>query len=129
MLFGVAAGMADYFGIDPTLMRLLWVLAGLSGFGVPGYIIAAIIIPLEPEFVVKDPSDPSAAEETAGQVITRSTTGEAGSGNRILGWGLIILGTLFLINHILPRWAWNRLWPVVLIGLGIYLLIDRGRSA
>ena len=44
MLCGVCAGIAEYFNIDPTLIRLLFVLFGLSGSGILAYIIAAIII-------------------------------------------------------------------------------------
>lgn len=50
MLAGVCAGIADYFQIDPTLVRLAWVfLAPLAGVGLISYIIAAIIIPKNPE--------------------------------------------------------------------------------
>ena len=45
-LCGVCGGIAEYFAIDPTLVRLAWVLASLfMGGGVLLYIIAAIIIP------------------------------------------------------------------------------------
>lgn len=49
MLDGVCAGIAEYFGLDPTLVRLAWVLfcaAGGSGF--IAYLIAAIVIPRRP---------------------------------------------------------------------------------
>ncbi len=51
---GVCAGMARYFASDPTLMRLVAILAllGLFPFALIAYIVAWIIIPLEPEFVV-----------------------------------------------------------------------------
>ncbi len=46
MLAGVCSGIADYFNIDPTLVRLGWVLFSLlGGSGLLAYIIAAIIIP------------------------------------------------------------------------------------
>ena len=46
MIAGVCAGIAEYFGIDPTVVRLAWVLfCALGGSGVLAYIIAAIIIP------------------------------------------------------------------------------------
>lgn len=48
MLCGVCGGVAEYFNIDPTLIRLLFVLFGLSGTGIVAYIIAAIIIPDRP---------------------------------------------------------------------------------
>ena len=50
MLCGVCSGIADYFNIDPTLVRLGWVLLSLAaGGGVIAYIIAAIIIPEGPQ--------------------------------------------------------------------------------
>ena len=46
MLAGVCSGIADYFDIDPTLVRLGWVLFSLlGGSGLLAYIIAALIIP------------------------------------------------------------------------------------
>lgn len=48
-LGGVCAGLAKYFGIDATLIRLIWVLlAVFYGSGILAYIIAWIIIPEEP---------------------------------------------------------------------------------
>ncbi len=45
-LCGVCGGIAEYFNIDPTLVRLLWILFSLAGgAGVLAYIIAAIIMP------------------------------------------------------------------------------------
>lgn len=42
---GVCGGIGEYFNIDPTLIRVLFVIFGLTGSGVLAYIIAAIIIP------------------------------------------------------------------------------------
>ncbi len=50
MLGGVCGGIAEYFGIDPTLIRLGWVVfCALGGSGILAYIIAAIVIPRKPE--------------------------------------------------------------------------------
>ena len=49
MIDGVCGGIAEYFGIDPTLVRLGAVVLSLMGFsGIFAYIIAAIIIPRAP---------------------------------------------------------------------------------
>jgi phage shock protein C len=49
MLAGVCAGVADYFGLDPTVIRLAWVVFScLAGSGVLAYIICAIVIPNAP---------------------------------------------------------------------------------
>ena len=50
MLCGVCGGIAEYFDIDPTLVRLGWALfCALGGSGIIAYIIAAVIIPESPE--------------------------------------------------------------------------------
>ena len=46
MLCGVCGGIAEYFNIDPSIVRLLWAaLVILGGTGILLYIIAAIILP------------------------------------------------------------------------------------
>jgi len=46
---GVCAGFAEYLDMDPTLVRLLWLmLAFFGGWGLIGYLIAWIIMPEEP---------------------------------------------------------------------------------
>ncbi len=50
MVDGICGGIAEYFGIDPTLVRLVWVLfCAMGGSGFVAYIVAAIIIPRAPE--------------------------------------------------------------------------------
>jgi phage shock protein C len=50
MLAGVCGGLAEYFQVDATIIRLLWVLFSLcGGSGVLAYIVAAIIMPNGPE--------------------------------------------------------------------------------
>ena len=47
---GVCGGVAMYFNIDPTLVRLLWIFLTLvGGAGILLYLIAWIVVPLEPE--------------------------------------------------------------------------------
>ncbi|MDD3363068.1 MAG: PspC domain-containing protein [Hespellia sp.] len=48
---GVCGGIGEYFHIDPTLIRLAWVLVACMGPGLIAYIIAAVIIPDEPTIV------------------------------------------------------------------------------
>ena len=49
MLDGVCGGIAEYFGIDPTVVRLIWALFSLmGGCGILAYIIAAVLIPRNP---------------------------------------------------------------------------------
>lgn len=45
VLCGVCGGLGEYFNIDPTIIRLLFVLLGCTMTGIVAYLIAAIIIP------------------------------------------------------------------------------------
>lgn len=49
MLAGVCAGVADYFGLDVTLVRVIWAVVSIitGGAGVLAYLVAWIIIPDE----------------------------------------------------------------------------------
>lgn len=50
MVCGVCAGVAEYFDIDPTIVRLGWVIGSLfAGCGVLVYIAATIIVPKQPQ--------------------------------------------------------------------------------
>ena len=50
VLCGVCGGIAEDFNIDPTLVRLAWVLLGfMGGSGLLAYIIASIVIPVNPD--------------------------------------------------------------------------------
>ena len=52
ILAGVCAGLGDYLNIDPTVIRLIWVLIGLTGAGALAYLIAALIIPEKPSDII-----------------------------------------------------------------------------
>ena len=55
MLGGVCGGIAQYFDIDPTIVRLLWVVAIFCwGGGLLAYIIAYIVVPREPVKLIEN---------------------------------------------------------------------------
>ncbi|MBO4990871.1 MAG: PspC domain-containing protein [Firmicutes bacterium] len=50
MVDGVCAGIGEYFDVDPTLVRLAWLLfCAVGGSGILVYIIAALVIPRRPQ--------------------------------------------------------------------------------
>ena len=52
---GVCAGVAEYFNIDPTVVRVAWAIASLFAFvGVIAYIACALIIPEKPDGTIVD---------------------------------------------------------------------------
>ncbi|MDR1540754.1 MAG: PspC domain-containing protein [Clostridiales bacterium] len=54
---GVCAGVANYFGLDPTVVRLVWVLLAFTSAGLIAYIICSVIMPREPESGFSDGYD------------------------------------------------------------------------
>lgn len=54
MISGVCGGIAHYFNIDPTIVRLVWVLVSIFSTAIPGliiYLICVIVIPDEPDSI------------------------------------------------------------------------------
>ncbi len=115
MIWGVCGGLAEYFGIDPTIVRIIAVvLAFASGAGILAYIILAIVVPLEnsrvtePKDVIKE--NVEEMKETASQIgqeirstfVSKEDTSEEATKARhrrrnTLGIILIVIGILFLL--------------------------------
>ena len=53
------------------------------------------------------------------------------SGQKLIGWTILIIGLLFLLENILPEFsAWHfvgDLWPLILIFIGLYIIVNRQR--
>jgi phage shock protein C len=66
MISGVCGGIAKYFSVDPTLIRLLFVIFAFAGGpGFLAYIVLAIIVPEEPTGYSSEPPEKTQTEETA----------------------------------------------------------------
>lgn len=64
MLAGVCGGVAEYFNLDPTLVRVLWVAVCLfAGAGVILYVVMAIIVPVKSEVIVANIVDKKSEEK------------------------------------------------------------------
>jgi len=49
MIWGICGGMSQYFDVDPTIVRVIWVVSlFFGGFGLLAYVILRFVIPLEP---------------------------------------------------------------------------------
>jgi len=124
MLGGVCGGIAEYFDVDVTLVRLICLLAIFSGFGLIPYIIAWIIIPENPyqlkEKIIDE--EPKTGEQQDNAVETEDKTNKA---NEVLGWVLVILGVLLLLNRLLPWLSFKIIWPVLLIIIGLGILFKK----
>lgn len=122
VLAGVASGVAEYFNLDPTPVRVVWFLSiFFGGFSLLVYVGLAIIIPLEPASGVDaHAADNQPVVEPEGH---RHSSHGSGRLTMYAGFGLILLGGLALIEMVMPDWfSWRQLWPLVVIGLGGLLI-------
>lgn len=128
MLGGVCGGIAEYFDIDPTIVRLIWLATVLfGGTGVLLYIIAWIIIPENPYQNVNNGNKiENPGENHQNQLQNNDAEGEKKSqqNNAFLG-GLILIfiGVIFLINKFIPWFNWSLIWPIFLILIGIAIIL------
>jgi phage shock protein PspC (stress-responsive transcriptional regulator) len=77
MLGGVAGGLAEYFNVDPTLVRLLFVIFSLAGGpGLIAYIILWIVMPEVPSGMVVTPPSARVVEPTSENVVEPESTEE-----------------------------------------------------
>ncbi len=134
VISGVCGGIAEYFDVDATLIRLLWaVTVLLGGTGIIAYILCIIIIPeaplkkVEEEVVALDDDDEviveSGGEETA---VNKS---ESKNGGYIVGLMFIAIGLMFIARRIFwwfnIDFAWGLFWPALLVLFGIYLIFKK----
>lgn len=142
---GVCGGIAEYFGIDATLVRLAFVLFALiEGAGVIAYIIAWIIVPERPreddrrykedvydvDYKKEDEEGEYKAEQNSSENEENTekkskqpkTEHNKEQRKRILGLILVALGIFFILDNWIPSFYWRRFWPVILIVLGVVLI-------
>lgn len=122
---GVCGGIAEYFGIDSTIIRLLWLISiAVYGTGLLIYIAAAIIMPRKGDINAGLGSNEN-SDKNNGQKNNMFGRGFSQEESRkFFGYALIIAGAiLFSKRFIVLRWLSLRfLFPIVLIVLGIFIL-------
>jgi phage shock protein C len=136
MLAGVAGGLAQMWGADPSLVRVIWALLAIftGGLAFIVYIVMALVIPEEPP--LPDAADGQALVEgtpAANAQSARATRRAAGGNSNsipaaaIFGGFLIVLGGFFLVRQFLPQIDFDWVWPLILVGLGVLLVVSAVR--
>ncbi|HEV8654212.1 MAG TPA: PspC domain-containing protein [Candidatus Limnocylindria bacterium] len=145
---GVCGGIAEYLQVDPTLVRVFFVVGTIlsGGLGFLGYVLLVVLMPL--------PGQPAPFGKTAG--ATTSTLEGAASREALttsdpqatapsvaapadpeaeerrratIGLILVALGAIFLFSNagVFRIVRWDLAWPLVLIAIGALLLVQRVR--
>lgn len=123
---GVAGGVADYFDIDPVLVRAIFIIAIFgAGVSILVYIVLWIIVPVEPigatenSFVNTDASQPDFTTVPDVPEVKRQRR------HIFWGWVLIVIGLLWIVDNFIPDFELYKFWPVVLIAVGVLLLFRK----
>lgn len=136
VLGGVCGGLARYFDLDVSLVRLFFLLLLLSGGGVLIYLLLWIVMPQEgQELTGTEETIRAGAAEIAdrARALGSDPAGTLRGANPqsalFAGIALILLGLSFLIQNLHITWlAWlnlGTLWPLLLVVAGVAMLARR----
>lgn len=109
IIAGICGGIAEYFDIDPVIVRLLMVLLFIYGVGLIIYILGWIMIPIEPIEATQETieiDDEKKRREKLGAII------------------LIIIGVVLIFGEFYNMsFIWKLAVPITIIAAGIYILL------
>ena len=138
VIAGVAGGVAERLDADPSIIRIVWaILIFLTGgLALVVYIVMAVVVPERPADVPvgtpgttagpapwgSAPAAPGAPAAAPRPVRGEDRTDRTRIG-LIGGLALIGIGAIFLARELVPAFALDLVWPVMLIALGVVLLV------
>ncbi len=128
VIAGVCGGIAEYLGVSVAVVRLIVLLLAFIGSGIILYVAGMILIPEEPTVI------PGTAPEAQPAAPASAGPSTAMTVSFVAGVALIVIGSLVLLDRLDVfdlRWFWhasrNVLIPLLIIGLGIAILMKRGK--
>jgi phage shock protein C len=114
IIAGVCSGLAKYFDTDPVLVRIIFfLLIFLGGSGVFLYLALWLILPTDQK--ITEGSETDVVKEFKPKRDQKE----------VIGFLLILVGGLFLLENFFPDLEIGRLWPLILILLGFAILNKR----
>jgi len=136
MVGGVSGGLGKYFNIDPTIVRLVFVLLAVSGgSGVLLYFILWIVMPREDMLESQGPLSGDEFGRRARQMgdeMRQVASQPNPRAAQFLGIALVVVGLIYLVQALHIPWLdWFNsavAWPVVLVLAGALLLIRAFRK-
>ncbi len=114
VIAGVCGGLGTHMGIDPLILRILFILVP-SGLLI--YIILWIALPEMDEYEVEE-------MPSSGDTFLSGMDENAKNGALWGGVLLIAIGVLFLIDKLIPAIRFSDIWPVILIAVGVIMVYN-----
>lgn len=113
VIFGVCGGLAEYFSVDPTIIRLIFVfLTIFDGIGLLAYLVLAIVMPA--------PLTKPNPIQLETKYLHRRT---------LIGYSIIFIGLALLINNFAPTTFallnHKLIWPLLIMAIGMTLIFKK----
>lgn len=134
ILGGVAGGLADFFDVDSTLVRIIFVLLTIfGGGGIIIYLILWILVPTESktdgiftkEFMHENIDEMRNKAKSFAYDFRDATRDQTQNSRNFAGLFIIVLGVLFLLSNMGVLRGLTHFWPILLIALGFALLMKK----
>jgi phage shock protein C len=127
ILGGVAGGLGEYLQIDPTIIRIAFMLITIfGGSGLILYLVLWLIVPTKDQSDNPDDYISDNIKDFKAKTREFGSTIQAQRGNTRYFLGLILLGlgVIFLMENfgMLPFFRMERFWPLLLIVLGLLMM-------
>jgi len=122
-LGGVAAGLAERFGMDTAVMRVILIFGLIFTHGIFFwiYIILWLTLPVQqPMFSNQWLTASEVANNNS--TFNETLTNMKKDSNKVWGIILIVLGTIFLLDEWIPDFDFGKFWPLILIAAGGYII-------
>jgi phage shock protein C len=119
VFLGVAQGLANYFEIDPLIVRIIFIfLIFWNGLGIILYLIGFFTIPSQDENAKPTKEELS---DSKVNMYNKTDSYKNYQSSQIFGVVVILIGLLILIQNFFPTINFIKIWPLalILIGLGI----------
>ncbi len=155
---GVAGGVAEYFDIDPVLVRVLFLIS-IFGYGIVilAYLIMWVIVPVSPhphshQMPMGGDASGGTASSDSGTWQQKSSDSAANQAHqyygespyyqeaeqqnthssvgmkKIAGLILIVVGVLIFIDQLIPNVDFEFVFPLLLVATGGYILMHKGKG-
>lgn len=126
---GVCGGLGEYFEVDPVLIRVLFVfLTFFHGSGIILYLLLLIILPKEPLILNEDISQSMFDENTKTENFQVEIVEKKTNTRKLFGIILLVLGIVLLLDNLIPTFDFEIIFPLILIGAGLFLIIESFRK-
>jgi phage shock protein C len=128
VIAGICSGLGQYFNSDPILFRFAFLaLLFAGGSSIFIYIILWIVLPSEPismksETIYTEAINASNTDNNIKEMQSMDST------SLVFGLLLISGGVLLLLNNLVPYLKMQKLWPVILIMIGLGLLFNKKKD-